>query len=134
MGDCIFCKIARREIDSNIVYEDDEVIAFLDINPGAEGHTLVVPKAHAEDLLAMDGAAIAATFAAVAKVSRAVKSAMVADGIGIYQNNGHAAGQLVMHMHVHVVPRRHGDNFTFNRMHPSPKQLAATAEKIRGAL
>ena len=134
MEDCIFCRIAAKEAPATIVYEDDWTVAFLDINPGAEGHTLVVPKAHAETLMDMDEQSLSRVFSTTAKIARAVKKSMNADGIGIYQNNGSAAGQLVMHMHVHVVPRKQGDGFTFNRFKPTPEELAATAEKIKEGL
>ncbi|MBI2675221.1 MAG: HIT family protein [Candidatus Aenigmarchaeota archaeon] len=103
--DCLFCKIASGEVPAKKVYEDANSIAFLDINPRNPGHALVIPKAHAETIFQLDEEDLASLFVAVRKVSIAVKSAMKADGISISSSNGKAAGQVVNHMHVHVIPR-----------------------------
>ncbi len=103
--DCLFCKIVAGEIPAKKVYEDSGSFAFLDINPRNPGHTLVIPKAHAETIFQLDEEDVASLFVAVKKVSLAVKSAMKADGISLSSSNGKAAGQVVNHMHVHVIPR-----------------------------
>ena len=106
---CLFCKIAAKEIPSQVVYEDDHVLAFLDIMPRAPGHTIVIPKFHAPNLLELPDVEVAPLFAAVKKVAELVSRKLGADGITIGINQGRASGQEVDHLHVHVVPRSHGD-------------------------
>lgn len=135
MSDCIFCKIANHEIPSNVVYEDENALAFLDVNPGAEGHTLVVPKKHATTINDMSAEELGQLFQAVSKVSAAINKALKPDGINLHQNNGTAAGQVVPHVHVHIIPRRENDGLTFPW---SPKaagdELKTVAEKIKSCL
>jgi histidine triad (HIT) family protein len=105
---CIFCKIVQKQAPSSIIYEDEEVMVFLDIKPLNMGHTLVIPKAHYVDVFDIPQG----LFIQVQKVSKqialAVKKATNADGISIIQQNGKAAGQDIFHLHVHVVPRFEG--------------------------
>ena len=107
--DCIFCSIVEGEIPSRTVYEDDDVVAFLDANPLARGHTLVVPKAHHQFLSDLPEELSASVFAAVRTVTPRVEAAVDADAHTIAINDGPAAGQEVPHLHVHVVPRFDGD-------------------------
>ena len=109
MPDCIFCAIVEGEIPSRTVYETDDVLAFLDVNPLSRGHTLVVPKAHHERLTDMPEPLAAEVSAALYHVTAAVEAAVDADGTTIAFNNGEAAGQEVPHLHGHVIPRWHGD-------------------------
>jgi histidine triad (HIT) family protein len=104
-NECLFCKIARGEIPSQKVYEDSEFLAFLDINPRNPGHTLVIPKAHYETILEMPEKEAGNLFKTVKKIAEAVKRGMEADGISIGQSNGRAAGQVIPHVHFHVIPR-----------------------------
>ncbi|MEJ0013126.1 MAG: HIT family protein [Bauldia sp.] len=131
----IFARILRGEIPSTRVYEDDAVVAFMDVMPQAAGHTLVVPKAPSRNLLDADPATFATLMPAVQKVARAVKAAFAADGITILQFNEGAAGQTVFHLHFHVIPRMEG---VLLKPHTGgmerPEVLAANAEKIRKAL
>lgn len=106
---CIFCKIFAGEIPSHKVYEDDKVVAFLDINPVNPGHVLVVPKAHYELMAQMPEDALSAVVGAVNRVSQGVLKAVGADGFNLYLNNGKTAGQLVPHFHWHIIPRFSGD-------------------------
>jgi histidine triad (HIT) family protein len=103
---CVFCKIIEGEIPSFKVYEDENVIAFLDTNPVSKGHTLVVPKKHVENIHEVDG--MNYMWDAIVKVSNAVKTAFNPGGINIDQNNGEIAGQEVFHLHFHVTPRYDG--------------------------
>lgn len=107
--DCIFCKIARREIPSAIVYEDQYALAFLDINPVAYGHALVIPKNHYETISDIPEAKMAELAKAVRRVASAVMKATGAHGLNVMQNNGRAAEQLVPHMHFHIIPRFEDD-------------------------
>ncbi|MBW3002393.1 HIT family protein [Candidatus Woesearchaeota archaeon] len=109
MEDCIFCKIVKGEIPCQKVYEDDKILAFLDIMPVHKGHTLVIPKEHHTDILDMPDDTLAELAKVAKKVSKAVKEATKADGFNIGQNNGAAAGQAVFHFHLHVIPRFNND-------------------------
>lgn len=109
MTDCVFCRIADGDLPSRDVYEDDRVLAFLDANPLAEGHTLVVPKDHHEVVGEMPDETRDAVFAAAGRLTPAVESAVEADATTIGMNNGEAAGQEVPHAHLHIVPRHDGD-------------------------
>lgn len=108
-GSCIFCRIASGEIPCAKVYEDENVLAFLDLAPVHPGHTLVIPKVHHKDMLEVPAELGSAVFAAVSKVASAVMAATGAAGFNIMQNNGLAAGQTVFHIHWHIIPRFEGD-------------------------
>lgn len=106
----IFTKIINREIPSEIIYEDDNAIAFLDITPKAPGHSLVVPKKEVANILEADEETIKNLFIAVKKVTAMLKKTLKPDGFNIGLNHNHAGGQTVDHMHVHIIPRFEGDN------------------------
>lgn len=130
-NDCIFCAIAAGEIPSFKVYEDDFVLAYLDINPFSKGHTLVIPKAHTTGLLDTPDDTLAAVIARVKKVAAHLKQALLCDGFNILQNNGVAAGQTVMHVHFHIVPRYGNEQLSFENHKGDMDELKALAEKIR---
>jgi len=113
--DCIFCKIIDGEIPGHKVYEDENVVAFLDANPVSKGHTLVVPKEHVDDI--HEAGHMDYMWEPIVDVSNAVKSAFGAEGVNIAQNNGVKAGQEVFHLHFHVTPIYDGDelDITYNR-------------------
>lgn len=102
---CVFCRIVRSKASASRVYEDEEVVAFLDHKPVSEGHTLVVTKKHYENIYEVPNEEVAHVFKIVKKVALAVKKGVGAEGISIAQNNGRAARQVVFHFHVHVIPR-----------------------------
>jgi histidine triad (HIT) family protein len=108
-ADCIFCSILDGEIPSRTVHETDDAVAFLDVNPLARGHTLVVPRTHGSRLADLSSDDHAALFAAVRDVAPAVEAAVDADGVTVAVNDGAAAGQEVPHVHVHLVPRHDDD-------------------------
>ena len=110
MSGCIFCKIIKGDIPSTKVYEDDECIAFLDINPVNKGHTLIVPKKHAEIVTDMSKSEFSKLMEKVHKIAKAIKKSVNPDGFNIYINNHPAAGQEVPHVHVHIIPRDEGDS------------------------
>lgn len=131
-NDCIFCAIAAGEIPSFKVYEDDLVLAYLDINPFSKGHTLVIPKEHSAGLLDTDDAMLAGVIARVKKVAAHVTAKLGCDGFNIVQNNGAAAGQTVNHIHFHIVPRWNGDKAsTFENHAGDMEALKALAADIR---
>ncbi|MBI4599672.1 HIT family protein [Candidatus Uhrbacteria bacterium] len=111
MIDCIFCKIIAGELPSWKVYEDDHAVAFLDIHPVHEGHTLVVPKKHCTDFVSADENCLRSVIVATQKVARAVLAATEAGGVNITTANGSVAGQSVFHLHWHVMPRFENDGF-----------------------
>ncbi|MFZ2303797.1 MAG: HIT family protein, partial [Minisyncoccia bacterium] len=112
MQNCLFCKIIAGEIPSTKVYEDDIVLAFLDIHPVNIGHTLVIPKAHHTNLYETPNETLSRMMTVVKKLSTAIKGALSADGINIEMNNDPIAGQIIFHTHIHIVPRFSGDGFT----------------------
>lgn len=109
MGDCIFCSIASGAVPSARVYEDDQVFAFLDINPLAEGHVLVIPRAHVAKLGDCEPADASAVMAATCRIVPAACAAAGVEDATVAINDGPDAGQEVPHLHVHIVPRRPGD-------------------------
>jgi histidine triad (HIT) family protein len=112
--DCIFCKIIAGEIPSFKIYEDSETFAFMDINPANEGHALVIPREHARDVYSVSDAAIAATVKTAKRIAAAVDKTLNPEGLNLLQCNGPAAAQSVMHFHMHVLPRRDGDDLKLN--------------------
>lgn len=106
---CKFCGVVAGENPASIVYEDGNVLAFMDLHPANVGHTLVVPKEHWETIYDIPEKVLSDLFAVVKRISVAVKKAVGAEGISILQFNGRSAGQSVMHLHVHVIPRFRGD-------------------------
>ncbi|MGM5487707.1 MAG: HIT family protein [Nanobdellota archaeon] len=106
---CIFCQIAKGEIPSAKVYEDEHVFAFLDIAPVNPGHTLVIPKAHYETMVDTPAEVLQQVIAGTKKCARAMMDATGCDGFNIWQNNFRPAGQAVDHIHFHVIPRFTGD-------------------------
>lgn len=106
--DCIFCNITGKKLPASCVYEDEQVMAFLDIKPLNEGHTLVIPKRHYETIYAVPDEEVGHLFKIVKKVASAVKKSVGAEGITVSQHNGKAAGQAIFHVHVHVIPRYEG--------------------------
>ena len=132
---CVFCGIVERRQPSNIVYEDEHHIAFLDIAPFSEGHLLVCPKKHGETIWEMDESEIGELFMLASRISRAVVSAVHADGFRFVQNNGEAANQVVAHVHVHVIPVKFADKGRFmERKKFTPEELTEIAGRIRKEL
>lgn len=131
----IFAKILRGEIPCHKIYEDAETLAFMDIMPRSDGHCLVIPKRPARNTLDADPTSLAAVMMTVQKVARAAKQAFAADGVTLAQYNESAAGQVVFHLHFHIMPRFEGVKLAH---HGGPVAdhalLAAQAEKIRAAL
>ncbi len=135
MHDCLFCKIIRGEIPAAKVFEDDATFAFLDINPVNAGHTLVVPKAHCVGIVDCGEAELSAVMRTVKKIAPAILDGVGAEGYNLGVNQGSVAGQLVKHLHVHIMPRFPNDGHKlWHGRNATPEELAATAEKIRDRL
>jgi histidine triad (HIT) family protein len=136
MINCLFCKIGRKEIEAAVVYEDNDVLAFLDIHPRAPGHTMVISKTHSETLLDLPNEALAPLFLGVKTVMAMLMRAFSPDGFTIGINHGKASGQVIDHLHVHIIPRFNGDGG--GSIHsvvenPPKESLQEIAEKIRKA-
>lgn len=139
---CIFCAIAAKRAPASMVYESANALAFLDIQPVMEGHTLVIPKKHCRNLFDLDDHSGAAVMHASRVVARALRAAFNVDGLTVLQSNERAGGQAVFHYHAHLAPRFVGDGLMSRegndrrmlwraRQNPSREELAQVAEKIR---
>lgn len=111
---CIFCKIIAGEIPSFKIFENDNTLAFMDINPASPGHALVIPKEHAADVHAVSEAAISETVKTAKKIAAAIDRTLKPQGLNLLQCNGPAAAQSVLHFHMHVLPRSEGDELKLN--------------------
>lgn len=132
----IFTRIVNGEIPSVKVYEDDHTLAFMDINPAARGHVLVICKAEHPDIWSIPPELLSAVALATQKIALALRASLKPDGINIIQNNGAASGQEVFHYHVHMIPRWEGDH-ALRLWKPQPSDqadLQVVAEHIRQAL
>ena len=137
-ANCIFCRIAAGEIPSFKIYEDARVLAFADIAPLNPGHCLVIPKSHSENLLDIPLEDLAAVHEAAQKVARALKNTLQQPGLTIIQLNGRGANQIIMHYHVHLIPRdrsRDGlDMLDWDSKQGDLSEVKALAEKIAAAV
>ena len=135
MGNCIFCKIIAQEITGHVVYEDENVLAFLDISQTTKGHTLIIPKVHKVDIFEMDESLMEQVFSVVPRIAQALKETFGCSGINIVSNNGESAGQTVFHYHVHLIPRYGYDGFGIrfanNMGDYNAEKLATLKDRIR---
>ncbi len=134
MSGCIFCKIANKEKEAEIIYETENVLSFLDINPRAPGHSLVIPKKHARKLIDLEDELIADLFVATKEVMNILQGALNPDAFNVGINDGEAAGQEIPHLHVNLFPRFRGDHG--KPVHaivnnPPPAKISEMAERIR---
>lgn len=136
MSNCVFCRIMAKEIPATVVHEDEHTLAFMDIGQVNPGHVLVAVKKHVENIFVLEDGQAAAVFRAAARVARAIRGAFEPQGLSVYQANGAAAGQTVLHLHIHLVPRYEGDGMalTWPVKNPPREKLAEYAEKIRAKL
>ncbi len=137
MDDCLFCKIVAKEIPSTIVYEDDNVLVFMDIGPIIKGHALVVSRKHYDPVTQTPDDVLAKLHQVAKRIARAQVSGLGADGVNIMQNNGKAAGQVVPHIHVHVIPRFNNDGHHWNwnaRKYDDVDEMAELARKMQKCL
>ncbi len=133
-ADCPFCKIASGKAQASIVYEDANILVFMDLSPASFGHTLVVTREHYENIYEVPEKLLAEMAAVVKRVCVAVKKTVNADGIKVIQLNGVAAGQVVMHLHIHVIPTVSKAGAVMGhrgRLTPERNELDETARKIR---
>ena len=136
MDNCIFCKILAGEIPSTTVYEDDDFKAILDVNPAARGHVIILPKRHAANIYELPDEDASKVMVVAKKIATAVRDAFRCDGVNILQNNGEAAGQTVMHFHMHVIPRYAGgeDMVSWDQKPAKREELEKQGAKLREAL
>ncbi len=134
--DCIFCRIVAGEVPSFTIAEDAHSLAFMDINPANTGHVLVVPKEHAANIFEVSPSALAATASTAQRVAKAVQEVVAPAGLNLLQANGPGAAQSVQHFHLHVLPRRFGDDLPMNwPLRPGDRDaIAALAERLKAAL
>lgn len=134
--DCLFCKIAKGEIPSSKVYEDDELVAFLDIKPVNPGHVLIIPKAHYASLLETPEALAGSMMALVPSLGKAVLKAAKAEGFNVAVNTGRVAGQVVDHVHLHIMPRHANDGYDLwhGKSYDSAEAMNSMANAVRAAL
>jgi len=130
--DCIFCKLANGDIPTNTIYEDDDFRVILDAAPAAKGHSLILPKNHADNLFELDDATAAKVLSLARTVAEKMKSTLGCDGVNLVQNNGASAGQTVFHFHMHIIPRFTGDGvgLTWKQLSPTAEEQAALTEKL----
>jgi histidine triad (HIT) family protein len=135
MDNCIFCKIASGEIPSNTIYEDDSFRVILDNGPATKGHALVLPKEHYANLFEIPEDVLSGAVVVAKKVAGTMKEKLACDGLNLVQNNGEAAGQTVMHFHLHIIPRyqNDGQHILWNPTSPSAEELVAIKDTIVGA-
>lgn len=136
MSDCLFCKIARKEIPAEIIYEDEKAVGFLDVQPLAPGHTVIVPKNHAENIIELTDGDVGPLFLAVKKITAMLDKAFKPDGFIIGINHGRFSGHTtgVDHLHIHVYPRWHSDKgiSIHDLVHnPVRESLSEIAKKIK---
>lgn len=131
---CVFCKIVKGEIPSYKIYENDDVLAFLDIAQLTNGHTLIIPKKHYENIFALDEDISAKLLQATAVVARMLQQKLNINDLNLINNNGAKAGQEVNHYHLHLLPRYDGDNvkFSFQKKEINHENLKAIQQKILG--
>ncbi len=134
MSECIFCQIIRREAPASIVYADAQVVAFLSNHPVNAGHTLVAPKKHYENIYEIPDEEAACLFKIAKKIAPAIKDATGVEGIRIVQNNGKDAGQVVFHLHVHIIPMKPLGQLGHEHGFRTVELLDKDAEKIRQRL
>jgi histidine triad (HIT) family protein len=136
MKNCLFCKIASKEIPAEIVYEDEGAVAFLDINPIAPGHTLVIPRYHSPTLRDLPDEFVGPLFLAIKTVARLLQTSIKPDGISYGINEGVVTGQTIEHLHIHLAPRFVGDggkSFHSIVHNPPAQNISEIAQLIRSA-
>ncbi len=134
-NDNVFAKILRSEADAHIVLEEEHCVAFMDVMPQSDGHTLVIPREHAENVFELSSDALSHLIATTQRVARAVRSAFKPAGVMLMQLNGPAAGQTVFHVHFHIVPRYTGDGMNLHARAAAPSSvLREHAARVRAAL
>ena len=131
--DCIFCKLANGVFPTNSIYEDDKFNVILDLGPATKGHALILPKEHADNLYELPDETAAAAMILAKKLAKNMVNKLGADGLNVVQNNGEAAGQTVMHYHLHLIPRykNDGQHILWDPTEPSSEELEAVRDLLK---
>ncbi|MDP4114681.1 MAG: HIT family protein [Bacteroidota bacterium] len=124
---CVFCDIVERKSKSEIIFENEHIISFLDIHPVSYGHTLIITKKHFDSILDVPGDLLSLIMKDVQTLAKKINKSLPADGFNLVANSGSAAGQSVFHFHLHIIPRLKKDDFKFN-----PKFIHYTNDEFRG--
>ncbi len=135
--DCIFCKLAHGKIPAASIYEDDDFKVILDASPASRGHSIILPKTHADNIFELPDEYCEKIFKVAKKCGAAIKNAFGYDGLNVLQNNGEAAGQTVFHLHVHLIPRNEDDGITIKYVPNTNKdddEIKETVEKIKALM
>ena len=134
-NNCIFCKLANKDIPTNIIYEDDRFTVILDASPATKGHALILPKNHAANIYELPDEDASAVFVLAKKLATKMTEILHCDGFNIVQNNGEVAGQTVFHFHMHLIPRYlndgNQDKLTWNHAEFTPEEIAEIAAELR---
>ena len=132
---CIFCKLANKDIPTNIIYEDDRFTVILDASPATKGHALILPKNHAANIYELPDEDASAVFVLAKKLATKMTEILHCDGFNIVQNNGEVAGQTVFHFHMHLIPRYlndgNQDKLTWNHAEFTPEEIAEISAELR---
>lgn len=131
--DCIFCKLANGIFSTNSIYEDDDFNVILDLGPATKGHALILPKEHADNLYELPDETAGKAMILAKKLATHMKDVLNCDGLNVVQNNGEAAGQTVMHYHLHLIPRYVDDNqdLLWKPLSPDEESLKALCEQLK---
>jgi histidine triad (HIT) family protein len=133
--DCIFCQIVHKTAPAHVVCEDERTLVFMDLFPVAHGHTLIIPKAHCDDLFDSDPDDLRAVMDASHRVAQAIDRVLTPAGLGVYQLNRAPAGQTVFHYHMHLIPRQLGEGLLIHsRVRGDPARLAEVAKQLGDAV
>lgn len=134
MEDCIFCKLANGEIETNTLYEDDDFRVIFDVSPATEGHVLILPKKHYANVFELPEELASKVYVLAKKVAAALKEITGCNGVNILQNNGEAAGQTVFHFHMHVIPRYHEEILKWNQKEINQEKVDEIIKKAETLL
>jgi histidine triad (HIT) family protein len=136
MDDCVFCKIIKGELPSHKIFEDNNFVAILDINPAAAGHTLLMTKKHYENIFDLDEELSDSVFTMTARICRTLKEVLRPDGINILQNSGIEAGQTVSHFHLHLIPRFANDGlkFAWKTKNLTDEEISSLLKRIKAEI
>lgn len=134
MSDCIFCKLANGELETNTLYEDDDFRVIFDLSPATEGHVLILPKEHYANVFELPTELASKVYVLAKKIATALKEITGCSGVNILQNNGEAAGQTVFHFHMHIIPRYHEEILKWDAKEINQEKVDAIIKKAESLL
>ena len=134
MSDCIFCKLANGELETNTLYEDDDFRVIFDLSPATEGHVLILPKEHYANVFELPTELASKVYVLAKKIATVLKEITGCSGVNILQNNGEAAGQTVFHFHMHIIPRYHEEILKWDAKEINQEKVDAIIKKAESLL